>query len=48
MKTDLEFGSSDEKSPNELCGDEAARELQKARLRGVDLLPVKKMEEKRG
>jgi hypothetical protein len=48
VRTDLEFGSYDEKSPIELCGDEAAREFQKARLRGVDLLPVKKMEEKMG
>jgi hypothetical protein len=43
VRTDLEFGSSDEKSSKELCGDEAAREIQKAGLRGVDLLPVKKM-----
>lgn len=43
VRTDLEFGSSDEKAPKELCGDEAARELQKAGLRGVDLLPVKEV-----
>lgn len=41
VRTDLEFGSGDEKTPLVLCGDEAANELRRVKLRGVDLMPVK-------
>jgi hypothetical protein len=40
-RTDLEFGSDDEKGPLIICGDEAARKLRKRRLRGLTLEAVK-------
>lgn len=40
-RTDLEFGARDEKSPVLLCGDDAARHLKKARLRGLTLVSEK-------
>jgi hypothetical protein len=43
-RTDLEFGSNDEKTPLVLCGDDAARALTKGKLRGVDLMPVDGMD----
>ncbi len=36
-RTDLEFGSDDEKSPVLVCGDEAAEVLRAATLRGLEL-----------
>jgi len=38
VRTDLEFGSADEKSPVVLCSDEAQRELKRRKLKGVDLM----------
>ncbi len=40
VRTDLEFGSGDEKHPLLLCGKAAADILSKASLRGLDLEPV--------
>jgi hypothetical protein len=40
VRTDLEFGSNDEKGPVELCGDDIARRLQDANLSGLDLMTV--------
>ena len=40
-RTDLEFGSNDEKTPMVLCGDEVASALKKSKLRGVDVVRVK-------
>lgn len=37
VRTDLEFGSDDEKSPIYLCGEYAATILKKAKLKGVEL-----------
>lgn len=39
VRTDLEFGSDDEKSPIMICGEIAARTLSDAKLRGLDLVP---------
>lgn len=39
--TDIEFGSGDEKSPLLLCGDEAAKVLRKAKLKGLDFAEVR-------
>ena len=40
-RTDVEFGSRDEKSPLFICGDEAAAILKAAKLKGLDLEKVK-------
>jgi hypothetical protein len=40
VRTDLEFGSDDEKSPLLICGDIAAEALSSAKLRGLDLVPL--------
>lgn len=40
-RTDLEFGSADEKAPVLICGDAAAEILRGARLRGLDLEEVR-------
>ena len=40
-RTDLEFGSGDEKCPVLLCGDGAATILRKASFRGLDLEAVR-------
>jgi hypothetical protein len=40
VRTDLEFGSQDEKHPLLLCGNDAAQSLSRAKLRGLDLIPV--------
>lgn len=40
VRTDLEFGSLDEKHPLLLCGEYAAHALSKAMLKGLDLIPV--------
>lgn len=40
-RTDLEFGSGDEKSPVLVCGDSAAGALREARLSGMDLEEVR-------
>ncbi len=40
-RTDVEFGSRDEKSPLFICGDEAAKILKAAKLKGLDLEKVK-------
>lgn len=37
-RTDLEFGSGDEKMPLVLCGDEAAHVLKGQRLRGLRVI----------
>jgi len=37
VRTDLEFGSEDEKSPLLLCGESAATELQNGNLKGLEL-----------
>lgn len=37
-RTDLEFGSGDEKTPVILCGDDAAAILRQAKLRGLELV----------
>lgn len=39
-RTDLEFGSDDDKSPLVICGGEAAEALRQARLKGLDLQAV--------
>jgi hypothetical protein len=38
VRSDLEFGSNDEKCPVILCGDGAARELKRAKLKGLTLV----------
>ena len=40
-RTDLEFASKDEKSPLFICGDEAAKILKSAKLKGLDLEKIK-------
>ena len=40
VRTDLEFGSNDEKHPLLLCGEIAANALKSAKLKGLDLKPV--------
>jgi hypothetical protein len=40
VRTDLEFGSDDEKSPLLICGEIAARTCSFAKLKGVDLWPI--------
>lgn len=40
VRSDLEFGSNDEKSPLLLCGEDAAAALKSAGLRGLDLVPI--------
>lgn len=40
-RTDLEFGSRDEKSPLLICGDSAATILSEAKLKGMDLEAVR-------
>jgi hypothetical protein len=40
VRTDLEFGSGDEKHPLLLCGDGAAKALSKAKLKGLDFIPI--------
>lgn len=40
VRTDLEFGSHDEKHPLLLCGESAGQALSSAALRGLDLIPV--------
>ena len=40
VRTDLEFGSKDEKHPLILCGDIAAETLASSKLRGLDLVAV--------
>ena len=40
-RTDLEFGSMDEKTPMLVCGDEVARILRQANLKGIDLESVR-------
>jgi hypothetical protein len=40
VRTDLEFGSGDEKSPLVICGEVAAADLSRARLKGLDLEPL--------
>jgi hypothetical protein len=44
VRTDLEFGSNDEKHPLLLCGAIAADALRKAKLRGLDLLAIENHE----
>jgi hypothetical protein len=41
VRTDVEFGSGDEKSPLVICGEAAARVLQAADLSGLELEPVR-------
>ncbi len=40
VRTDLEFGSNDEKSPLILCGEVAAKALSSAKLKGLELIAV--------
>jgi ribosomal protein S14 len=40
VRTDLEFASEDEKSPLLICGEQAAKVLSKAKLKGLDLVPL--------
>ena len=40
VRTDLEFGSDDEKSPVHICGQAAAAALRAAGMKGLDLEPV--------
>ncbi len=40
VRTDMEFGSNDEKSPLLLCGEVATKALKAAKLKGVDLFPI--------
>jgi hypothetical protein len=40
VRTDLEFGSKDEKHPLLLCGNDAAQSLSRAKLRGLELVPL--------
>jgi hypothetical protein len=44
VRTDLEFGSGDEKSPLLLCGEVAARALTRAKLKGLELIPFEPTE----
>jgi hypothetical protein len=39
-RTDLEFGTGDEKSPAILCGSTAGQILRGAKLRGIHLVPI--------
>lgn len=39
--TDIEFGSGDEKSPLLICGDQAAKVLRGAKLKGLDFAEVR-------
>lgn len=39
-RTDIEFGSNDEKGPLLLCGHEAARVLSEASVKGLELEPI--------
>ena len=47
VRTDLEFGSGDEKHPLLICGQVAADSLSNAQLYGVDLSPIKEDERRR-
>jgi hypothetical protein len=40
VRTDLEFGSIDEKHPLLICGEFAAKTLSDAKLKGLDLSPI--------
>ena len=40
VRTDLEFGSGDEKHPILICGQVAAKALFDAKLKGMDLIPI--------
>jgi hypothetical protein len=40
VRTDLEFGSGDEKSPILICGPVASKALFDAKLKGMDLTPI--------
>lgn len=40
VRTDLEFGSGDQKHPILICGQVAADSLSDAKLNGLDLLPI--------
>ena len=40
VRTDLEFGTNDEKGPKLLCGERAAAVLNESGLRGIDLTPI--------
>jgi len=40
VRTDLEFGSGDEKHPLLICGKVAAKAICNAKLKGVDLTPI--------
>ena len=40
-RTDLEFADKDGKHPLRICGDEAAKILKSAKLKGLDLEKVK-------
>lgn len=41
VRTDLEFGTGDNKAPVVLFGDDAVQKLKKTKLRGLCFLPVK-------
>ncbi|MBL8821905.1 MAG: hypothetical protein JNJ77_04900 [Planctomycetia bacterium] len=41
VRTDLEFGSGDQKHPILICGEVAAKALSNANLKGLDLIPIK-------
>ncbi len=41
VRTDLEFGSGDEKHPLLLCGEDAASILKTSGLKGIDLTPIR-------
>lgn len=40
VRTDIQFGSGDAKKPSILCGTEAGRVLEEAKLKGLDLSPI--------
>jgi len=40
VRTDLEFGSGDEKHPLMICGNAAAKAICDAKLKGLDLIPI--------
>ena len=40
VRTDLEFGSGDEKHPLLICGKAAAKAICDAKLKGLDLIPI--------
>lgn len=40
VRTDIEFGSDDEKSPLILCGKQAGKALSQARIKGLELVPI--------